>query len=167
MARSVDTHTRHLGAMLRRAAAHRGTAFVEVYQNCNVYNDGAFEYAKEPKLRSDALVEIEHGQPLVFGTGRDKGIRLEGFEPRVVSLVDGAAESDLLVHDETASEPTLASVLARMRYPALPEAIGVFRATERPTFDALVDEQVEAARAREGRGDLSALLGSGDIWTVD
>ena len=102
VARSVDTHTRHLGAILRRAAAHRGTAFVEIYQNCNVYNDGAFDYAKEPKLRSDALVEIEHGQPLVFGTGRDKGIRLEGFEPRVVPLDDGGDGQDLLVHDETA-----------------------------------------------------------------
>ena len=167
VARSVDTHTRHLGAVLRRAAAHRGTAFVEIYQNCNVYNDGAFEYAKEPKLRSDALVEIEHGQPLVFGAERDKGIRLEGFEPRVVPLDDGGDGQDLLVHDETAVEPTLASVLARMRYPALPEAIGVLRAIERPTFDTLVDGQIESARAREGRGDLATLLESGDTWTVD
>ena len=167
VARSVDTHTKHLGAVLRRAAAHCGTAFVEIYQNCNVYNDGAFEYATAPKLRSDALVEIEHGQPLVFGTERDKGIRLDGFEPRVVSLEDGGDGPNLLVHDETAPEPALASVLARMRHPALPEAIGVFRAIERPTFDTLVNDQIESARAREGRGDLAALLESGDTWTVD
>ena len=102
----------------------------------------------------------------MFGAGRDKGIRLEGFEPRVVSLDEGSEGRNLLVHDETAVEPTLASVLARMRYPALPEAIGVLRAIERPTFDALVDEQIESARAREGRGDLTALLESGDTWTV-
>ncbi len=167
VARSVDTYTRHLGAILRRAAAHRGTAFVEIYQNCNVYNDGAFEYAKEPKLRSDTLVEIEHGQPLVFGAERDKGIRLDGLEPRVVPLRDAAGGSDLLVHDETAAEPALATLLARMRYPALPEAIGVLRAIERPTFDALVDDQIEAARTREGRGELAELLESGDTWTVD
>ena len=166
VARSVDTHTRHLGAILRRAAAHRGTAFVEIYQNCNVYNDGAFEYAKEAKLRSDALVEIEHRRPLVFGAARDKGIRIDGLAPRVVSLGEGAVPPDLLVHDESAAEPTLASILARMRHPALPEAIGVFRAIERPAFDILLDEQIASARAREGRGSLAALLESGDTWTV-
>ena len=148
VARSVDTHTKHLGAVLRRAAAHRGAALVEIYQNCNVYNDGAFEYAKDVKLRSDTLVELEHGQPIVFGVKRDKGIRLNGLAPEVVPFGNGTDASDLLVHDETAAEPTLATVLARMRHPALPEAIGVLRAVERPTFDALVNEQVEAARAR-------------------
>ena len=168
VARSVDTHTRHLGAILRRAAEHRGTAFVEIYQNCNVYNDGAFEYATTPKLRSDALVEVEHGRPLVFGTGRDKGVRLAGLEPGVVPLDGGGSEaSDLLVHDETLAETTLASILARMRHPELPEAIGVLRAVERPTFDALVTGQIEAARAREGRGELADLLRSGDTWTID
>ena len=86
VARAVDTHTKHLGAVLRRAAAHRGTAFVEIYQNCNVYNDGAFEYAKDAKLRSDTLVELEHGQPLVFGKDRDRGIRLNGLAPEAVAL---------------------------------------------------------------------------------
>ena len=167
VARSVDTHTKHLGAVLRRAAEHRGTALVEIYQNCNVYNDGAFEYAKDLKLRSDTLVELEHGQPLVFGRNRDKGIRLNGLVPEVVPLGNGTDASDLLAHDETAPEPALATLLARMRHPEMPEAIGVLRALERPTFDALVNEQVEAARAREGRGDLAALLRAGDTWTVE
>ena len=118
------------------------------------------------KLRSEALVELEHGQPIVFGTNRDKGIRLNGLTPEIVSLGNGASASDLVVHDETAAEPTLASVLARMRHPALPEAIGVLRAIERPTFDDLVNEQVEAARAREGKGELAGLLRAGDTWTV-
>ena len=151
VARSVDTHTKHLGAVLRRAAEHRGTALVEIYQNCNVYNDGAFEYAKDVKLRSDTLVELEHGQPIVFGANRDKGIRLSGLTPEAVSLGNGLSAADLLVHDETANEPTLATILARMRHPALPEAVGVLRAIERPTFDALVNEQVEATRAPRGQ----------------
>ena len=166
VARSVDTHTKHLGAVLRRAAEHRGAALVEIYQNCNVYNDGAFEYAKDVKLRSDTLVELEHGQPIVFGAKRDKGIRLNGVVPEVVPLGNGTDVSDLLVHDETAAEPTLATLLARMRHPALPEAIGVLRAVERPTFDALVNEQVEATRAREGGGKLADLLRAGETWTV-
>ena len=154
--------------MLRRAMHEneRCRAYVEIYQNCNVYNDGAFEYAKDVKLRSDTLVELEHGQPLLFGKHRDKGIRLNGFTPEVVSLGNGAGASDLLVHDETAGEPTLAMLLARMRHPALPEAIGVLRAVERPTFDRLVNEQVEAARTREGRGRLADLLRAGETWTI-
>ena len=95
------------------------------------------------------------------------GIRLNGLAPEVVPLGDGTDVSDLLVHDEAAAEPTLATVLARMRHPAMPEAIGVLRAVERPTFDALVNGQVEAARAREGSGDLAALLRAGDTWTVE
>ena len=166
VARAVDTHTKHLGAVLRRAAEHRGTAFVEIYQNCNVYNDGAFEYAKDLKLRSDTLVELEHGQPLVFGAKPRQGDPAERLHAEVVPFGNGAGASDLLVHDETADEPALAAVLARMRHPVLPEVIGVLRAIERPTFDALVNEQVEAARGREGRGELAGLLRGGDTWTV-
>ena len=118
------------------------------------------------KLRPDTLVELHHGQPVVFGAKRDKGIRLNDFDPEVISLGNGTGASDLLVHDETAAEPTLATVLARMRHPALPEAIGVLRAIERPTFDALVNDQIEAARAREGKGELAGLLRAGDSWTV-
>ena len=111
-------------------------------------------------------MELEHGQPIVFGAKRDKGIRLNGLVPEVVPLGNGTDASDLLMHDETAAEPTLATMLARMRHPALPEAIGVLRAVERPAFDALVNEQVEAARAREGKGELADLLRAGDTWTV-
>ena len=103
----------------------------------------------------------------MFGANRDRGVRLNGLTPEAVSLGNGLGTADLLVHDETADEPTLATMLARMRHPALPEAVGVLRAVERPTFDALVNEQVETTRAREGRGNLADLLRAGDTWTVD
>ena len=167
VARSVDTHTKHLGAVLRRAAAHRGAALVEIYQNCNVYNDGAFEYAKDVKLRSDTLVELEHGQPIVFGAKRDKGIRLNGLAPEVVPFGNGTDASDLLVHDETAAEPTLATVLARMRHPALPEAIGGAPrgSSARPSTRSSTSRWKRRAPG-EGKGELADLLRAGDTWTV-
>ena len=166
VARSVDTHTKHLGMVLKRAAEHRGTSFVEVYQNCNVYNDLAFEYAWDRKKRPDHVVELEHGKPLVFGADSDKGIRLNGLIPEVVSLGNGVGETDLLVHDESADDPALAYILSRMRQPALPEAIGVLRAVTRPTYEALMDQQIAEARRTRGPGDLKALYAGGDTWEV-
>ncbi|MBF2759721.1 MAG: 2-oxoacid:ferredoxin oxidoreductase subunit beta [Ectothiorhodospiraceae bacterium AqS1] len=168
VARSVDTHTAHLGMILRRAAAHKGSAFVEIYQNCNIYNDGAFEYAKNPSLRNDHLVELEHGKPLIFGKKRDRGIRLKGLRLETVAIADDSDTEGLLVHDERAPEPTLAMLLARMRHPAMPEAIGVLRAVERPVFDALVNEQVESlAQGPAGKGELEALFRAGDTWRIE
>ncbi len=166
VARSVDTHTKHLGAVLRRAAAHKGTAFVEVYQNCNIFNDLAFEYAWDRKKRPEHMVELEHGKPLVFGANADKGIRMNGLKPEVVRLGNGITESDLLMHDEKAEEPALAYVLSRMRYPELPEPIGVLRAVEHPTYEDLMGTQIETARKRNGEGDLQALFSAGDTWQV-
>ncbi len=166
VARSVDTHTKHLATILERAAAHRGTSFVEVYQNCNVYNDLAFEYASDRKQRADHLVELEHGKPLVFGANRDKGIRLNGLQPEIVDLGGGATESDLLVHDERAEDTALAYVLSRMRHPQFPEPVGVLRAVEHPTYEDLMDQQIATARTARGDGDLAALFNSGDTWKV-
>ena len=160
------THTKHLGMVLKRAAEHKGTSFVEVYQNCNVYNDLAFGYAWDRKQRPDHVVELEHGKPLVYGADRDKGIRLNGLEPEVVSLADGIEESELLVHDERAEEPALAYVLSRMRFPEFPEPIGVFRAVERPRYEDLMQQQVEDARRDRGAGDLHSLFNTGDTWQV-
>ncbi len=100
VARTVDVNTQHLGMVLKRAAEHQGTSFVEVYQNCIVFYDGAFQYAQEKATRADSTLELEHGKPMIFGKNRDKGIRLNGMEPEVVTLGDGITEADLLVHDE-------------------------------------------------------------------
>ncbi len=166
VARAVDVYSRHLGMVLRRAAEHRGTALVEVYQNCVVFNDKAFDYAANKATRADTTLELEHGRPMIFGKNRDKGIRLRGLEPEIVELAD-VDENALLVHDERATEPSLAYLLSRMRRPEFPEPIGVFRAVDRPNYDELLGRQITEARQSQGPGDLDALFNSGDTWTVE
>ena len=166
VARSIDVHIKHLGSMLKRAAQHKGTAFVEVYQNCNVFNDGAFDYATDRNTKVDNIIELVHGKPLTFGKNRDKGIRLNGMEPEIVELGKGINEDDLLFHDERASEPSLAYLLSRMRYPHFPEPIGVFRAVDRPKYDEELNKQIASARQDQGEGDLSTLFNSGETWVV-
>ncbi|MBM4000411.1 MAG: 2-oxoacid:ferredoxin oxidoreductase subunit beta [Planctomycetes bacterium] len=166
VARSIDVHIKHLGEVLRRAAEHRGTSFVEVYQNCNVFNEGAWNYASDRDTKIETTLELEHGKPLIFGKNRDKGIRLNGTEPEVVPLGNGVTEDDLLFHDEKSNEPTLAYLLSRMRYPEFPEPIGVLRDIQRPTYDSLLNDQIAQARTAKGDGDLEELFHSGDTWVV-
>jgi len=168
VARTIDTNTRHLVAMLERAAAHKGTAFIEVYQNCNIYNDGAFAHIADKEVIDDRTLVLEHGQPLLFGKDHDRGIRLNGLDPEVVTLgKNGITESDILRHDEHKPESNLAYILSRLDYPEFPVPMGVLRAVEKPTYDAIVVEQEEAALARQGAGDLDALFNSGDTWVVE
>jgi len=164
VARSIDTNIKHLVAMLKRAAAHKGTSFIEVYQNCNVFNDGTWDYAKDKATKADTTVELEHGKPLIYSKGT-KGIRLNGFAPEVVDLAD-VAQDDLLFHDEKAENSQLAFLPSRMRHPEFPEPIGVFRAVERPTYDEMINSQVADARSEKGDGDLAKLFASGETWTV-
>jgi 2-oxoglutarate ferredoxin oxidoreductase subunit beta len=166
VARSIDVHIKHLGMVLKRAAEHRGTAFVEVYQNCNVFNDGAWDHATDREKKFDNVIELEHGKPLVFGKNRDKGIRLNGMEPEIVELGKGVSEDDLLFHDEKLTEPSLAYLLSRMRYPEFPEPIGIFRQVDRPVYDVEVNKQIEAGRQKRGAGDFDELFNQGETWTV-
>lgn len=167
VARSMDANVKHLAEMLRRAAAHKGTSLVEVYQNCNVFNDGAMAYAQERTQRPNNTVELSHGKPLVFGKDRDRGVRMVGTKLEVVSLAD-VAEDDLLFHDEKAIDPSIHFLLSRMRYPDFPEPMGVLRDVEGvPTYDQQLNDQVASARASKGEGDLQAMFSSGDTWTVD
>jgi 2-oxoglutarate ferredoxin oxidoreductase subunit beta len=167
VARSIDTNIKHLGETLKRAAEHQGTAFVEVYQNCNIFNDKAWEYATDRNTKLDTTLELEHGKPLIFGKNRDKGIRLHGMNPEVVELGKGVSEDDLLFHDEKAPEPSLAYLLSRMRYEdGFPEPIGVFRCVDRPRYDAMINEQIDQATNKQGVGDLNKLFRSGDTWQV-
>src|SRR5213080_3726409 len=138
VARTVDVDINHLTQTLKRASAHKGTAFVEVYQNCKIFNDAVFEYATDKSSKADNTIFLEHGKPLIFGKDRSKGIRLHGLDPEVVTLGNGITIDDLLIHDEKAEEPSLAYLLSRMVYPAFPEVIGVLRAVERPCFDGTV-----------------------------
>ncbi len=167
VARSIDTHIKHLEKTLRRAAEHQGTAFIEVYQNCNVFNDNAWDYASDRKTKAENTIELEHGKPLIFGANRDKGIRLNGLEPEVVQLGKGITEDDLLFHDEKSTEPSLAYLLSRMRHEdGFPEPIGVFRAIDAPLYDVELNRQVATARETKGEGDLNQLFNSGETWTV-
>jgi 2-oxoglutarate ferredoxin oxidoreductase subunit beta len=167
VARTIDVNIKHLGMVLQRAAEHRGTAFIEVYQNCVVFNDGAFSYGSERDVKDDNLLELEHGKPLVFGKNRNKGIRLNGLDPEVVELGKGISEDDLLFHDEQAPEPSLAYLLSRLRHEdGFPEPIGVFRAVEAPMYDEELNRQIEVVRQRKGPGDLNELFASGETWVV-
>ncbi|HTI49345.1 MAG TPA: 2-oxoacid:ferredoxin oxidoreductase subunit beta [Planctomycetaceae bacterium] len=167
VARSVDVDIKHLTSVLERAAHHRGTAFVEVYQDCNVFNHDAFLYASDKTIKADHIVYLEHGKPLVFGKDVKKGIRLNDMHPEVVELGKGINEDDLLFHDEKAVEPSLAFLLSRMKYPDFPEPMGVFRDVEAPIYDDQVSRQVEAAIAKFGEGNFDTLYSSGDTWVVE
>ena len=163
VARTVATDTKHLSATLERAAHHRGGCFVEVYQNCNVYNDGAFDYFAERSVRAEQTINLEHGKPLIFGRNRDKGIKLDGLTP----VICEADDPDLLVHNEKIPSNVLPYVLAHMSPGAgVPLPLGVLRAVDRPTYEDGMAEQIDAARDRHGQGEVAALLRAGDTWTV-
>jgi 2-oxoglutarate ferredoxin oxidoreductase subunit beta len=165
VARSVDIYAKHLMEILRKAAEHKGSAFIEIYQNCNIFNDLAFEKFTEREVREDWNVALEHGKPLVFGKAKDKGIRLNGLKPEVVTLgQNGITEKDLIVHDE--HNQSLAYLLSRLNYPAFPEPIGVFRNDRLPTLEERVDTQISDVKKSKGDGDLRKLLFAGDMWEV-
>jgi 2-oxoglutarate ferredoxin oxidoreductase subunit beta len=169
VARSVDVFQQHLKQTLKRAAEHRGTAFVEIYQNCNIFNDGAFAGMTEKETREETTVHLEHGKPLVFGGAKDKGIRLdhETLELEVVRLGDGIGVEDLLVWDETRPDPAIAFMLAQLEPPAFPTPIGVFRSVARPSYEERVIAQIQAQQDKVGIGTLEGLLYSGEVWRVE
>ena len=167
VARSIDVDVKHLSTVLTQAAQHKGVSFVEIFQNCNIYNDGAFKHFSKREFRDDRTIRLEHGKPLIFGKDRNKGIRLNGLKLEVVDLGNGVSESDLLVHDVYSPEPHLANMLARMDYPDFPVPIGLFRSLAKPTYDELMEAQVKDAISRRGKGDLEKLLNAGDVWVVE
>jgi 2-oxoglutarate/2-oxoacid ferredoxin oxidoreductase subunit beta len=167
VARSIDTEAAHLSDVIRRAAAHVGTAFVEIYQNCNVFNDGAFDAFTDKAVRAERQVRVEHGKPLLFGANNEKGLRLNArtLSLEVVSVGEGGVPlSEVLVHDET--NPAFGQLLARMPFPEFPVALGVLHATLRPTYDGALRAQQNAAREKLGEGDLQKLLRGGSTWTI-
>jgi len=164
IARTVDVFQKHMSGVLKRAAEHRGAALVEIAQNCIIFNDGAWGYLSDPDKRLDNVLYLEHGKPMRFGKKKEKGIRLNGFTPEVVRVAD-VGEDQLLVHDERATEPTLAYFLSRMGPPQFPTPVGVFRAVHKPVYSELLMQQVQAAQAQRPP-DLDALLRQGETWVV-
>ena len=167
VARTHDLDRKHMMETFRRAHAHRGSGFVEIYQNCNVFNDGAFEKVTAKEARGLMLVPLVHGQPIRFGPDGERGVVVDAQgRARVVAVAD-VGEEALLVHDESREEPTLAFMLSRLaRGPFEPTPIGVFRAVERSDYGSLVNHQVLQARERQGPGELADLLASGTTWQV-
>jgi 2-oxoglutarate ferredoxin oxidoreductase subunit beta len=168
VARSIDIDVKHLGAMVQAAARHKGISFLEVYQNCNIFNDGAFDYFTERSVRSDRVLYLEHDKPMIFGKDRNKGIRMNGAHPEVVTLgEDGITEEDILVHDIYLKDPSVAFMLARMEQPDFPQPVGIFRAVERATYEDMMADQITAAINKVGPGSLEKLINSGDTWVVE
>ena len=168
VARSIDIDVKHLGGIVEAGAKHKGISFIEVYQNCNIFNDHAFDYFAERTVRSDRVLYLEHGKPMVFGKSRDKGIRMNGALPEVVTIGEnGVTENDLLVHDIHLNDPSVAFMLARMEQPEFPQPVGIFRAIERTTYEDMMTDQINVAVAKSGPGSLEKLINSGDTWVVE
>ncbi len=164
--RSMDRDPKHLQEMIRRAETHEGSSFIEIYQNCNVFNDGAFAQFTEKETRDDSVVYLEHGKPLLFGAKKEKGIRLNGFTPEVANFTEGKfSPADCLVHDE--KDSTLAFILANMIHnPALPRPMGVFVDLQRPTYEAQTMDQIARAKAKRGPANLQKLLDGEEAWVI-
>jgi len=150
------------------AAKHKGMSFVEVYQNCNIFNDHAFDQFAERSVRPDRVLYLEHGKPMIFGKDHNKGIRMNGAHPEVVTIGEnGITENDLLVHDIYLKDPSVAFMLGRMEQPDFPQPVGIFRAVERPTYEDMMVDQIDMAISKTGPGSLDRLINSGDTWVVE
>jgi 2-oxoglutarate ferredoxin oxidoreductase subunit beta len=164
VARSIDTDRAHLTEVLRAAAKHRGSAFVEIFQNCNIFNDGAFDFVREEK---ENRIRLVHGAPIRFGAEDEKGVRLRPDGSAEVVEVGEAGEDALMIHDAHHTEPSQAFALSRLTQSTVGASpIGIFRQVERPVYDELMAEQLSTARQQRGEGDLEQLLHAGDTWTI-
>lgn len=169
VARTMDRDPRHLQQMLQRTHQHKGTSMLEIYQNCIVFNDGAFELYTDKKSRPQETIYLEHGEPLIFGDDSEKGVRLDGLKPEVVSLNEYSKE-DLWIHDE--QDKTKAYLLSRFfdkPVPGetyMPRPFGVLYAVERPCYDGAVNQQIEASIKKRGAGELDALLKGPETWEI-
>jgi 2-oxoglutarate ferredoxin oxidoreductase subunit beta len=168
VARTIDREPKHMQEIIAKAGKHKGTAFVEIFQNCNIFNDGAYSHLTEKDVKSDNVLVLEHGKPLIFGKEKDKGIRLNGLTPEIVSLKDGKySVSDLLIHDEKSKDDGYTYILAKMNdYPGFPTPIGIFRIIEKPTYEDEMVEQIQKAKEKLKEGDLDKLFNSGNTWII-
>ena len=169
VARSMDRDPKHMQDMLLRSYKHKGASFLEIYQNCNIFNDGAFEIFTEKSTKLDNTLFLEQGKPLIFGANKNKGIKLDGFKPIVVEIGNGITADDLWVHDE--KDCYKAQILVRMfddpRVEGhLPRPFGVFYETERPCYEAVMEKQINDVMTAKGKGNLDKLLRGNETWTI-
>ncbi len=165
IARAIDVDAKGMREVLARAQKHKGTSFVEVYQNCVIFNNGEFEEVANKKSRPENALFVENGKPMVFGQDHEKGIIIDGSHPKVVELGDKYTPENILHHDET--NPIIANMLLQMTLnPEFPTPFGVLRAVEAPTYDDLLFDQITEAKRQRGEGDLKTLFYSGDTWEI-
>lgn len=166
VSRTIDKETKHMQAMIMRSHGHKGTSFMEIYQNCNIFNDGAFAQLTDKETKSDKVLLLENGEPMLFGAEKQKGVRLDGNTPIVVEIGDKWGVDDVLVHDE--SDYVIASLLSNMTYqPDFPDPLGVLYAIEAETYEDRMVAQLELAIEKKPSGSIQDILNSGDTWVVD
>ena len=166
VARAIDRETAQLQSMIQRAHSHSGSSFIEIYQNCNIFNDGAFAPMTEKETKADNVLWLENNKPLVFGKELNKGIRLDGNVPKVVEIGDKWTTNDLLVHNET--DWTIAMLLSNFTYQdEFPNPIGVFYSVDEPIYEVMLAEQIKFAKKNKGIGDMQTLLDGSDNWVVE
>ena len=168
VARSIDRNPKHMQEMIRRVGQHKGFALLEIFQNCNIFNDGAFELLTEKDTKEDHVLQLEHDKPMVFGKNQDKGIKLDGAKPIVVDISNGKySKDDLWVHDEFSNSPVHAMILAHLDdNPEFPTPIGVFRQNFKETYDAAIRNQINTVVEKKGKGDLKKVLFGSNTWEV-
>jgi 2-oxoglutarate/2-oxoacid ferredoxin oxidoreductase subunit beta len=167
VARTTDTDMKHMVETFKQAQAHKGTSFVEVFQNCVIFNNKTFDTVTSRDVKEDQVLSLEEGKPLIFGANRDKGIRLNGLDPEVVMLGDGIGQDDLLVHQPKNSNSAYANILAQMTYPAFPTPVGVLRQLDgRETYEDALTQQIEHAQS-VGAENLQQLLTGKNSWVVE
>ena len=165
IARTFDTDSKGMQDIFKEAAKHKGTSFVEIYQNCNIFNDGTFSAVYERSEREDRILRLNHGKILVFGKDQNKGIRLRGLKPVIVDLDKDFNEKDLLIHDQFCEDSTLANLLSGFDYPDFPVPMGIIRQVESLTYGDKIEEQIKSQIEKNGVGNLEKLLRGNHVWT--
>jgi len=166
VARTIDRETKHMQVMISRSYGHKGTSFLEIYQNCNIFNDGAFGSMTDKETKADSVLWLENGQPMVFGKEKNRGIRLDGNTPMIVEIGDKWSLDDVLVHNE--SDYVIASLLSNLTYQSdFPDPIGVLYAIDSPTYEELMMEQINNEIGKKGSTSVQDILNAGDTWVVE
>ncbi len=165
IARTFDLDAKGMQEIFKEATKHKGTSFVEIYQNCNIFNDGTFSAIYERSVREDRILRLKHGEVLVFGKDKNKGIRMIGLKPVIVDLDKDFNEKDLLIHDQYCEDSALANLLSGFDYPDFPVPMGIFRQVESPTYGEKIEEQIKTQIEKKGVGNLVKLLRGNQVWT--